>query len=114
MDDYTINCIDVFAMPRSGTSVSVEAVDPVFQTKILDILQQTGRGEMVVGWYHSHPGFGCWLNSTDVNTQQSFEALNPRAVALVVDPIQSAKGKVVIANRYSHTAIFNCPNSYRC
>ncbi len=27
---------------------------------------------------------------------QSFEALNQRAVAVVVDPIQSVKGKVVI------------------
>ena len=96
VDDYTINCVDVFAMPQSGTSVSVEAVDPVFQTKMLDMLGQTGRGEMVVGWYHSHPGFGCWLSSTDINTQSSFEALNSRAVALVVDPIQSVKGKVVI------------------
>lgn len=50
----------------------------------------------MVGWYHSHPGFGCWLSSVDVNTQQSFEQLNPRAVAVVVDPIQSVKGKVVI------------------
>ena len=96
VDDYTINCVDVFAMPQSGTSVSVEAVDPVFQTKMLDMLKQTGRPEMVVGWYHSHPGFGCWLSSTDINTQSSFEALNTRAVALVVDPIQSVKGKVVI------------------
>jgi len=96
VDDYTINCVDVFAMPQSGTSVSVEAVDPVFQTRMLDMLKQTGRPEMVVGWYHSHPGFGCWLSSTDINTQSSFEALNSRAVALVVDPIQSVKGKVVI------------------
>mmetsp|Transcript_3158 Transcript_3158/g.12680 ORF Transcript_3158/g.12680 Transcript_3158/m.12680 type:complete len:204 (-) Transcript_3158:245-856(-) len=51
---------------------------------------------MVVGWYHSHPGFGCWLSGVDINTQQSFEQLNSRAVALVVDPIQSVKGKVVI------------------
>ena len=51
---------------------------------------------MVVGWYHSHPGFGCWLSGTDMGTQQSFEMLNPRAVAVVVDPIQSVKGKVVI------------------
>ena len=28
------------------------------------------RPEMVVGWYHSHPGFGCWLSSVDINTQQ--------------------------------------------
>lgn len=51
---------------------------------------------MVVGWYHSHPGFGPWLSSVDINTQMSFEALNKRAVAVVIDPIQSVKGKVVI------------------
>jgi 26S proteasome regulatory subunit N11 len=54
------------------------------------------RPEMVVGWYHSHPGFGCWLSGVDINTQQSFEALTERAVAVVIDPIQSVKGKVVI------------------
>lgn len=72
--------------------MSVEAVDPVFQAKMLDMLKQTGRPEMVVGWYHSHPGFGCWLSGVDINTQQSFEALSERAVAVVVDPIQSVKG----------------------
>jgi 26S proteasome regulatory subunit N11 len=67
---------------------------------------------MVVGWYHSHPGFGCWLSSVDINTQQvrtissttafskdrvqSFESLNSRSVSVVIDPIQSVKGKVVI------------------
>jgi len=96
VDEYTVRVIDVFAMPQSGTGVSVEAVDPVFQAKMLDMLKQTGRPEMVVGWYHSHPGFGCWLSGVDINTQQSFEALSDRAVAVVVDPIQSVKGKVVI------------------
>jgi 26S proteasome regulatory subunit N11 len=96
VDEYTVRCVDVFAMPQSGTGVSVEAVDPVFQQQMLEMLKQTGRQEMVVGWYHSHPGFGCWLSGVDVNTQQSFEQLNPRTVAVVVDPIQSVKGKVVI------------------
>ena len=67
VDDYTVSVVDVFAMPQSGTGVSVEAVDPVFQTKMLDMLKQTGRSEVVVGWYHSHPGFGCWLSSVDIN-----------------------------------------------
>lgn len=40
---------------------------------------------MVVGWYHSHPGFGCWLSGVDMNTQQSFEQLNPRAAAVVIE-----------------------------
>lgn len=93
---YTVKVVDVFAMPQSGTGVSVEAVDDEFQTAMLEMLKQTGRPEVVVGWYHSHPGFGCWLSSVDCNTQQSFEQLNPRAVAVVVDPIQSVKGKVVI------------------
>lgn len=43
VDDYTIRVVDVFAMPQSGTGVSVEAVDPVFQTKMMDMLRQTGR-----------------------------------------------------------------------
>nr|CAD2176137.1 unnamed protein product [Meloidogyne enterolobii] len=96
VDDYTIDVIDVFAMPQSGTGVSVESVDDVFQAKMIDLLKQTGRPEMVVGWYHSHPGFGCWLSGVDCNTQQSFEMLSARAVAVVVDPIQSVKGKVII------------------
>lgn len=96
IDDYTIQVVDVFAMPQSGTGVSVEAVDPVFQTKMLSMLKQTNRSQVVVGWYHSHPGFGCWLSGVDVNTQQSFENLSPRSVAVVVDPLQSVKGKVVI------------------
>jgi len=70
VDDYTVNCVDVFAMPQNGTGVSVEAVDPVFQTDMLEMLKQTGRPEMVVGWYHSHPGFGCWMSGVDINTQQ--------------------------------------------
>lgn len=43
VDDYTVTVIDVFAMPQSGTSVTVESVDPVFQTNMLEMLKQTGR-----------------------------------------------------------------------
>ncbi len=43
VDEYTVKVVDVFAMPQSGTGVSVEAVDPVFQTKMLDMLKQCGR-----------------------------------------------------------------------
>ena len=50
VDDYTINVFDVFAMPQSGTSVTVESVDPVYQTKHMDLLKLVGRTENVVGW----------------------------------------------------------------
>ncbi|KJE90418.1 proteasome 26S subunit [Capsaspora owczarzaki ATCC 30864] len=96
VDDYTISVIDVFAMPQSGTGVSVEAIDHPYQTAMIAQLKQTGRMQDVVGWYHSHPGFGCWLSGVDVETQQSFEKTHRRCVAVVIDPIQSVKGKVVI------------------
>jgi len=98
VDDYTITCVDVFAMPQHGTGVSVEAVDPVFQTNMLDMLKQTGRPEMVVGWYHSHPGFGCWLSGVDMNTQTSFEQLNPRAVSerIGLHPFDSNKHSLFV------------------
>lgn len=70
VDEYSISVIDVFAMPQSGTGVSVEAIDPVFQTKMLDMLKQTNRPQMVVGWYHSHPGFGPWLSGVDINVRR--------------------------------------------
>jgi 26S proteasome regulatory subunit N11 len=82
---YVINLCYCFVLLRPsqhGTGVSVEAVDYVYQTIMLDMLKQTGRPEMVVGWYHSHPGFGCWLSGVDMNTQQSFEKLNQRAVSV--------------------------------
>merc|ERR1711915_644912 len=83
-------------MPQSGSSVTVEAVDPVYQTQMMELLNKTGRNETVVGWYHSHPGFGCWLSNVDMSTQSSFEQLNRRSIAVVIDPIQSVKGKVVL------------------
>mmetsp|Transcript_48816 Transcript_48816/g.97747 ORF Transcript_48816/g.97747 Transcript_48816/m.97747 type:complete len:300 (-) Transcript_48816:2741-3640(-) len=96
VDSLTVKVIDVFAMPQTGTGISVEAIDPAFQTKMLDMLAQIGNGDIIVGWYHSHPGFGCWLSGVDINTQQSFEQLNKRSVAVVIDPIQSVKGKIII------------------
>ena len=36
VDEYTITVVDVFAMPQSGTGVSVEAVDDVFQTQMME------------------------------------------------------------------------------
>jgi 26S proteasome regulatory subunit N11 len=122
--------VDVFAMPQSGTGVSVEAVDPVFQTKMLDLLKQTNRcaycacscaiphrvllyqatnGRWLVSlspwvrvlalWRRRQHAAGLYAFAsrpllTSFFGLQSFEQLNKRAVAVVVDPIQSVKGKV--------------------
>lgn len=64
VDDYTVRVVDVFAMPQSGTGVSVEAVDPVFQTKMMDMLRQTGR---YVNLEDRYSGFGklIWMKTRD-------------------------------------------------
>ncbi len=95
-DDYTIHVIDVFSMPQKGTTISVESVDPVYQQQFLDMMQQVGRSEAAVGWYHSHPGFGPWLSGTDIETQKVQQMQEQRFVAVVVDPVQSVKGRVII------------------
>ena len=39
----------------------------------------------IVGWWHSHPGFSCFLSHTDLKTQEFFFPESYQ-VALVVDP----------------------------
>lgn len=96
VDEYTVRVTDVFSMPQTATGQSVEAVDPEYQSIMLGMLELVGRPEKVVGWYHSHPGFGCWLSGEDVQTARSYEQLTARSVSVVVDPIQSVRGKVVL------------------
>ena len=48
VDEYTVRVIDVFAMPQSGTGVSVEAVDPVFQVHLSDNTENMFSGVFVV------------------------------------------------------------------
>ncbi|CAL6058186.1 26S_proteasome non-ATPase regulatory subunit [Hexamita inflata] len=96
IDQYTVYVSDVFAMPQVGQSDSVEATDDAYQTEMLQMLESVGIQEKAVGWFHSHPGYYCWLSGVDQNTQKSFEKLDPRCVAIVVDPVNSANGRLVI------------------
>lgn len=40
---------------------------------------------LIVGWAHSHPGYGCFLSNIDVETQRRYFPYDYQ-VALVVDP----------------------------
>lgn len=83
-------------MPQIGTTISIEAVDPVYQMEFMEMMKQVGQDLIQVGWYHSHPGYGPFMSGTDVETQRSNEQLNARAVGIVVDPVKSVKGKIVL------------------
>jgi 26S proteasome regulatory subunit N11 len=96
IDDYTVRVVDVFTIPQTATGQSVEAVDDAYQASMMERLALVGRPQSMVGWYHSHPGFGCWLSGMDVETARSYEQQLSRSVSIVVDPVQSVRGKVVI------------------
>jgi proteasome lid subunit RPN8/RPN11 len=36
----------------------------------MDMLKRIGRNDVVVGWYHVHPGSGCWVSGVDIKSQQ--------------------------------------------
>nr|POE99116.1 cop9 signalosome complex subunit 5a [Quercus suber] len=58
---------------------------------------QAGRLENVVGWYHSHPGYGCWLSGIDVSTQMLNQQFQEPFLAVVIDPTRTVSaGKVEI------------------
>jgi len=52
-------------------------------------LDRRGTGEVIVGWWHTHPGLGAgFMSGTDIATQRRYQSLFPKAVALIVDPIR--------------------------
>ncbi|MFX1297328.1 MAG: Mov34/MPN/PAD-1 family protein [Promethearchaeota archaeon] len=48
--------------------------------------QAAKKGLFLVGWYHSHPGLNIFLSSVDIKNHIGYQGLNPKAIALVIDP----------------------------
>ena len=50
-----------------------------------------------MGWYHSHPGYGCWMSGIDCSTQMLNQQYQEPWLAVIIDPIRTcAAGKVEI------------------
>jgi COP9 signalosome complex subunit 5 len=83
--------MDAFALPVEGTETRVNAQAEAYEYMVNYMAknQEMGRMENVVGWYHSHPGYGCWLSGIDVSTQSLNQTYQDPFVAVVV--IQSSK-----------------------
>lgn len=83
----TMYVTDAFALPVEGTETRVNAQDEAYEYMVsyLDGCRATGRPQHALGWYHSHPGYGCWLSGIDVQTQQTNQQQDP-FVAVVIDP----------------------------
>uniref|UniRef100_A0A5S6R5K9 MPN domain-containing protein n=1 Tax=Trichuris muris TaxID=70415 RepID=A0A5S6R5K9_TRIMR len=99
VQDHTIIVMDVYALPVEGTETRVNAQAEAYEymTEYVELCEDIGFVEHVVGWYHSHPGYGCWLSGIDVDTQVMNQNYLEPFVAIVVDPIRTtANGRVDI------------------
>lgn len=98
-DGDTIIVMDAFALPVEGTETRVNAQADAYEYMVeyAQTSKQVGRPENVVGWYHSHPGYGCWLSGIDVTTQSQNQRYQEPFLAVVIDPTRTVSaGKVEI------------------
>lgn len=67
--------------------------------------------ENAIGWYHSHPGYGCWLSGIDVSTQMLNQNYQEPFVAIVVDPVRTVSaGKVCLGAFRTYPKGYKPPN----
>jgi proteasome lid subunit RPN8/RPN11 len=55
------------------------------------VLDRDFDGDQIVGWYHSHPGFGVFLSEHDLFIHRNFFS-GPSQIAVVVDPQTCSEG----------------------
>jgi len=97
IDGDTMIVMDSFALPVEGTETRVNAQVEAYEYMVsyLELIGQVGRKENALGWYHSHPGYGCWLSGIDVSTQMLNQQYQEPWLAIVVDPTRTiSAGKV--------------------
>ena len=75
-----------------------------------DILKGKIEGR-IVGWYHSHPGYGIFMSGTDMNTHGKLLQFSPFIIALVADPeinqfgiwaLEPDVGVIEVSGEYIH------------
>lgn len=80
-----------------GTAASQGSTHVTFTHATWNAIHQTMERDhphlRIVGWYHSHPGFGVEFSEMDVFIQKNFFP-SPTQIALVIDPVN---GSVAVA-----------------
>jgi len=97
VDGETMIVMDSFALPVEGTETRVNAQTEGYEYMVeyLSLIKDVGRQENALGWYHSHPGYGCWLSGIDVSTQMLNQQFQEPWLAIVIDPVRTiSSGKV--------------------
>jgi len=109
----TLVILDSFALPVQGTETRVNAGNEAleYMSQYIESSEKAGRQENVIGWYHSHPGYGCWLSGIDVSTQAENQRFQDPFVAVVIDPNRTiSAGKVEIGAFRTYPEGYKPPN----
>ncbi|KAH6636395.1 JAB1/Mov34/MPN/PAD-1 ubiquitin protease-domain-containing protein [Chaetomium tenue] len=108
VDGTALVVTDAFRLPVEGTETRVNAQSDAdeYLVEYLSLCRDESRQENVIGWYHSHPGYGCWLSGIDVATQQLQQLQGPM-VAIVIDP-----DRTISANQVEIGAFRTYPEDY--
>eukprot|EP00270_Netrium_digitus_P007904 TRINITY_DN2319_c0_g1_i2.p1 TRINITY_DN2319_c0_g1~~TRINITY_DN2319_c0_g1_i2.p1 ORF type:complete len:358 (+),score=85.65 TRINITY_DN2319_c0_g1_i2:87-1160(+) len=112
-DGSTIIVMDAFPLPVEGTETRVNAQQDAYEYMVnyVEKNKLVGRRENVVGWYHSHPGYGCWLSGIDVQTQMTNQQYQEPFLAVVIDPTRTVSaGKVEIGAFRTYPADYKPPD----
>lgn len=106
---------DAFRLPVEGTEtrVNAQAEAEEYMVNYLTASREGGgRLENAVGWYHSHPGYGCWLSGIDCATQSQQQTFSDPFVAVVIDPDRTVSaGKVEIGAFRTYPKDYKPPKS---
>ena len=99
VEHETFIITDALRLPVEGTETRVNAATEAdeYMVNYLARSREAGQVENAVGWYHSHPGYGCWLSGIDVATQNTNQSFQDPFLAVVIDPHRTiSAGKVEI------------------
>jgi proteasome lid subunit RPN8/RPN11 len=109
--ELTVNIDECWPAPFAESSYATVRFTYESWSAVLDRLEklrtvEPEHGWRIVGWYHSHPGYGIFLSATDQHTHAVYF---PRSwhIALVVDPKRNQAG--VFARAPQDLALLPCP-----
>jgi len=115
VDGNTMIVMDGVALPVEGTETRVNAQAQAYEymAAYTEAAKQVKRLENAIGWYHSHPGYGCWLSGIDVSTQMLNQQYQEPFVAIVIDPVRTiSAGKVNIGAFRTYPKGYKPPDEY--
>ncbi|WP_455364167.1 Mov34/MPN/PAD-1 family protein [[Eubacterium] cellulosolvens] len=70
-----------FRKKDQGVQIPAESI-----AKVADLIAEQKVEGNVVGWYHSHPGYGAFMSDVDIKTQLKLQQFSPYIVSMVFDP----------------------------